>query len=690
MSEYIKLKELAKHLHINRGDNIFVTSDVKQLLYGLVSNGDDTDLNILIDGIIDIIGEDGTLVFPTFNWDFCKGVAFDIKKTPCKTGSLGKEALKRDDFKRTKHPIYSFAVWGKGQKEMCAINNKSSFGIDSPFTYMTEHGFKNLFIDKDLGHSFVYVHYVEETVGNIPYRYLKDFTADYIDENGAVSKKTYAMNVRDLDLDVENVIDPFEDDFIKANVEEKFIINGLEYKLIDLKGSFPIIAEDVRHNRSRKICAYIGQNSTMHLDEGKKMFELCEEIFPICRSITGNGVRETFKILNKYLDTDFKMTEVPSGTKVCDWTVPKEWNIEDAYIENENGEKIIDFKENNLHVLGYSTPIDEVISLDELKEHIYTLKDQPDIIPYVTSYYKERWGFAMSKNQLDSLPDGKYHVVIKSTLEEGSLTYGEILIPGETDEEIFFTSYTCHPSMANNECSGPALLVFIANYILSMKNRKYSYRLILAPETIGAITYISKHLEELQKKVICGFNLTCVGDDRTYSIVHSRYSDTLADRVLTNVLKYHYPKYDDYSYIKRGSDERQYQAPGVDIPLVCFCRSKYHVYPEYHTSADNLDIISPDGLAGSLDVMIKCIEALENNATYKVTCLCEAQLGKRGLMPTMSSKETYQDTLALKDVLAYADGRNDIIELSNIIEQPTDRVIKVCRQLFEAGLLEKQ
>ena len=689
MSEYIKLKNLAEYLHINRGDNIFVTSDVKQLLYNLVSMDDDTDLNILIDGIINTIGEEGTLVFPTFNWDFCKGVPFDIKKTACKTGSLGKLALKRSDFRRTKHALYSFAVWGKGQDEMCAMTNKSSFGIDSPFTYMTENGFKNLFIDKDLGHSFVYVHYVEEQVGNIPYRYLKDFTADYIDEDGSVSKKTFAMNVRDLDLDVTNRIDDFEEDFIKASVMEKFSINGIDYKIIDLKGAFPIIAEDVRHNRSRKVCSYIGQDSTEHLDEGKKMFELCKEMFPICRSITGNGVRESFKILNKYLDTEFKITEVPTGTQVCDWTVPKEWNIEDAYIENEKGEKIVDFKKNNLHVLGYSVHIDETMSLSELKEHIYTLKDQPDLIPYVTSYYKERWGFAMSQNQLNSLPDGNYHAVIKSELRDGSLTYGEILIPGESEEEIFFTSYTCHPSMANNECSGPAVLVFLANYILSMKNRRYSYRLILAPETIGAITYISKHLEELKKKVICGFNLTCVGDDRTYSIVHSRYANTLADRVLTNVLKYHYPKYLSYPYIKRGSDERQYQAPGVDIPLVCFCRSKYHVYPEYHTSADNLDIISPDGLAGSLDVMIKCINLLEANETYTVTCLCEAQLGKRGLMPTMSSKETYQDTLALKDVLAYADGTNDIIELSNIIEQPSERVIKVCSQLFDAGLLKK-
>lgn len=688
MGDYIKLKDIASHLGFKKGDNIFVTSDVKQLLYSLLENGDDTDLNILIDGIIDVIGEEGTLVFPTFNWAFCKGETFDYYKTPCKTGSLGKLALKRDDFKRTKHPIYSFAVWGKGKEEMCAIENKSSFGYDSPFTYMTENNFKNLFIDKELMHSFVYVHYVEEQNGPVPYRFLKDFTADYIDENGKVSKRTYSMNVRYLDMEVENRIDDYEPEFEAAGAERQFYINEILYKVIDLKKAFPIIAEDVRHNRSRKLCYYTGQDSTVCLKEGREMFDLCKEMFPICRSITGNGVRQTFEILKKHMP-EMQLFEVPTGTQVFDWTVPKEWNIEEAYIEDENKNRIVDFKENNLHVLGYSVPVDKVVTLEELNEHLYSLKDQPEVMPYVTSYYKERWGFSMSQNQRDSLKEGNYHVVIKSELKDGSLTYGELLIPGESEEEIFFSSYTCHPSMANNECSGPALMAYLAKYIMSMPKRRYSYRLVLLPETIGSITYLSKNLEDMQKKIIAGFNLTCVGDDRTYSIIHSRYSDTLADKVLTNILKNHYPKYDDYSYLKRGSDERQYQAPGVDLPLVCFCRSKYHLYPEYHTSADNLDIISPDGLAGSYEVMVKCIEALENNYTYKVTCLCEPQLGKRGLVPTMSSKETYQQTLALKDILAYADGRNDLIELSNIIEVPISVIVPVIKKLLDAGLLEK-
>lgn len=686
MEEYIKLKEIASHLRLNKGDKVYVTSDVKGLLYDLMHHEDETDLNILIDAIIDIIGPEGTLVFPTFNWSFCGGTPFDYYKTPAKTGSLCKIAMARDDFKRTKHPIYSFCVWGKDKEELCAMENKSSFGNDSPFAYMVENGYRNLFIDKDLQHSFVFVHYVEQSVGHLHYRYLKDFTADYTDENGVTTKRTYDMNVRDLDMDVENVIYAFEDEFIEKGIMQRFYINDLEYKIIELKEMYPIVAEDVRHNRSRRICSYIGQDNPL-LEEGKKMFDVVKELFPFCRSIMGDGVRKTFEVLRRSMP-EMQLFEVESGTKVFDWTIPNEWNIRDAYIENEAGEKIVDFKVNNLHVLGYSTPIDMWVSLEELNEHLYSLKDQPDLIPYCTSYYKERWGFCMSENQRQTLSEGKYHVFIDSTLEKGSLTYGELLIPGESSEEIFFSSYICHPSMANNECSGPAVLASLANYIKAMPRRRYSYRLVLVPETIGAITYISRNLEIMKKNIIAGFNVTCVGDDRTYSIVHSKYSDTLADRVLMNVLKSQDPSFKEYSYLHRGSDERQYQAPGVDIPLVCFCRSKYHVYPEYHTSGDNLDIVSPDGLAGSLDVLIQCLEALENNYKYKITCLCEPQLGRRGLMPTMSNKESYRDTLILKDVSAYADGTNDIFELSDYIGHSVKDMLPTIQKMVDAGLLE--
>ncbi|MBR5408132.1 MAG: DUF4910 domain-containing protein [Lachnospiraceae bacterium] len=710
METYIRLKDLAGHLHIKKGDNVYVTSDVKQLLYDCVQNGDDTDLNILIQGIIDIIGSDATLVFPTFNWSFCKGEAYDHVKTPCKTGSLGKFALKRSDFSRTKHPIYSFAVWGKDKEALCALDNKSSFGPDSPFEFMVSHGYRNLFIDKDMQHSFVFVHYAEESSGLVPYRYLKDFTADYTDEKGNTRRATYSMNVRNLGMDVQNTITPLEDEFIEKGIEDRFYINGLEYKIIELKEAHPIIVNDVKTNRSRRVCSYIGQDDDPKV-LGDSMYALADRLFPICRSITGAGVRETFDILKEYIP-DLKLYEVPTGTKVFDWTVPKEWRIEEAFIEDEEGRRIIDFKENNLHVLGYSTPIDEWMDLSELEPHIYTLKDQPDLIPYVTSYYKERWGFAMTQDMKDSLRPGKYHAVIKSELFDGSLTYGELIIPGETESEVFLSTYICHPSMANNECSGPSLMAHLVGYIKGIRNRKNTYRIVFVPETIGAITYLAQHLERIRGKIKAGFNLTCVGDNRCYSIVHSRYGNTLADEILTSVLDECCPGYADYSYLKRGSDERQYQAPGVDLPLVCFCRSKYHVYPEYHTSGDNMSIVSPEGFYGSFNVMRRCIDKLEaghgdgssvrfdpQNKTeepspcpagtnYQVTCLCEPQLGKRGLVPTMSSKETYQETLAMKDVLAYADGTHDLEGLAKVIEQPVEVVRKVVDQLLAAGLLK--
>lgn len=422
-------------------------------------------------------------------------------------------------------------------------------------------------------------------------------------------------------------------------------------------------------------------------EEGKKMYKICGELFPVCRSLTGDGVRETFDILKKYYD-DIHIYEVPSGTQVFDWTIPKEWNIRDAYIEDSSKNRIVDFRKNNLHVVGYSVPIDMELPLSELLEHIYTLPDQPELIPYVTSYYQERWGFAMTEIQKQNLADDSYHVVIDSTLKDGVLTYGEILIPGSTDQEIFISTYICHPSMANNECSGPSLAVTLAEYIRSLPHRKYSYRIALIPETIGAITYLSRNMEYMKQHVAAGFNLSCVGDNRAYSMIHSRYGDTLADKVMENVLKSHHPGYGDYSYLKRGSDERQYQAPGVDIPLIGFCRSKYHEYPEYHTSGDNMSIVSPEGFQGAYDVMVKCIEALEWNEKYRITCFGEPQLGKRGLVPTVSSKKTYQNTLHLKDLLAYADGRNDLLDISNRIEAPVDLLIPLVKQLLEAELFE--
>lgn len=419
---------------------------------------------------------------------------------------------------------------------------------------------------------------------------------------------------------------------------------------------------------------------------GNEIYELAKKIYPIYRSITGNGVRETLRYLQQICPF-LQIHEVPSGTKVFDWEVPLEWNISEAYIENEQGERIVDFANNNLHVVGYSQPIDQWVTREELEKNIYTQPEQPDVIPYVTSYYELRSGFCMSENQKKQLSDGNYHMVIDSEFKKGSLTYGEIVFPGETEEEVFFSTYVCHPSMANNEVSGPCVNIYLADMISKMKSRRYTYRFVFIPETIGSITYISTHLEQMKKNIKAGFVITCVGDDNAYSYVESRKGNTLADKALTQVLKYYAPEYKRYSYLHRGSDERQYCSPGVDLPVCVFCRSKFHEYKEYHTSADDLEFISREGLGNAYEVLKQVVLALEHNYKYKMTVLCEPQLGKRGLYPTVSQKGTYADVKTLQNFIAYADGENDLFEISDKIDASVEKLIPIVECLLKEQLI---
>jgi aminopeptidase-like protein len=422
------------------------------------------------------------------------------------------------------------------------------------------------------------------------------------------------------------------------------------------------------------------------LDIGKMLHGLAIRLFPICRSLTGNGVRQTLNILREHIP--LQMHDVPTGTQVLDWTIPKEWNIRDAFVEDEHGNRIIDFKSNNLHVVGYSVPVDRWVSLSELQEHLYSLEDQPDAIPYITSYYQERWGLCITHHERVRLREGQYRVFIDSDLRDGHLTYGECIFPGWEDREVFLSTYICHPSMANNELSGPVISSFIAKWLLSQP-RRYTYRIIFIPETIGAITYLSRHLSHLKEKVVVGFNLSCIGDERAYSYVASRYGNTLADKIASNVLRWRRPDCRSYSFLDRGSDERQYCSPGVDLPLVTLCRSKYGTYPEYHTSLDNLELVTPAGLRGGYEMVRECIEVIENNRTYRMTCQGEPQLGKRGLYPSLSTKTSGGSVETMMDFIAYADGTNDLIDISNIIGKPVWEILPIVGRLAQAGLLEE-
>lgn len=420
--------------------------------------------------------------------------------------------------------------------------------------------------------------------------------------------------------------------------------------------------------------------------DGQKMYQLAKMIFPICRSITGEGVCKTLQILKK--EIPIKIRKVPSGTRAFDWTVPEEWNIQDAYILDGAGKKIVDFQKNNLHVVGYSEPVDRKLSLEQLQQHLHSLPQQPNAIPYVTSYYKKRWGFCITHRQRQRLKSGFYHVVIKSHLKRGNLTYGELLVKGSLKKEIFLSTYICHPSLANNEISGPVVTTQLAKWILSRK-RRYSYRIIFIPETIGSIVYLSRHLKSMKKNIIAGFNITCVGDNRSYSYLASRYGNTFTDRVALKVLKDEVRNFKIYPFLKRGSDERQYCSPGVDLPVVTMMRTKFGEYPEYHTSLDNLDLISPQGLAGAYNVLRNCLGLIERNAVYQCVYPCEPQLGKRGMYPTLSIKNSYDSVENLMNFLTYTDGRNDLIDISNRTHIPVRDIYNIVDKLLDNKLIRE-
>ncbi len=419
---------------------------------------------------------------------------------------------------------------------------------------------------------------------------------------------------------------------------------------------------------------------------GRQMYAWAKDLFPINRSLTGDGVRETLQYIKNVLP-DLKIESVPTGFEVFDWKVPKEWNVKEAYIENPNGERVIDFKKNNLHLVGYSTPINKKINLDDLQAHLYSLPKQPDAIPYVTSYYSESWGFCLTENQRKGLEPGEYRVVIDSELKNGELNYGEIIIPGETEQEIFLSTYICHPSMGNNELSGPVVTMALAEWLNSLNFRKNTFRIVFVPETIGSIVYISQNLQTLREKVHAGFNVTCVGDNNCYSYVPSRKGNTVSDTAAKHVLKYLVPEYIEYSWLDRGSDERQYCAPGVDLPIATICRSKYSEYPEYHTSLDNLEFISPEGLYGGYSAIKRAIETIEQNKYYNSTLLCEPQLGKRGLYRNTSIKGSGEEARLILNLISYCDGDHSLLEIAEKLQKPLWELNPIVENLLENKLI---
>ena len=423
---------------------------------------------------------------------------------------------------------------------------------------------------------------------------------------------------------------------------------------------------------------------------GKDIHNFASKLWPLNRSLTGEGLRETLYQISKHLPA-LNIKSVKSGTKVFDWIVPKEWSVNEAYIIAPNGKKICDFSVNNLHLVGYSIPFVGSVSLDELKEHLYTLSDQPNAIPYVTSYYKERWGFCLTQEQFDNLKKGTYKVVVDTSLFDGEMNYGELLIKGKSDKEIFLSTYICHPSMANNELSGPTVVTFIAKWLQEIRDTDYSYRIIFIPETIGSITYLSRNYKDMKKKVFAGFNVTCVGDNRAYSYVPSRNGHTISDLIAKHVLKWTDPNFIEYSWLDRGSDERQYCAPGIDLPIASILRTKYGVYPEYHTSLDNLeDVVTPQGLNGGYWAIRKAIEAIERNKKYKVSILGEPQMSKRGLYSTLSIKREDEEDGLMMNFISLCDGKSSLLEISDRLNVPIWNLYDIVDKLEKISVVTKE
>jgi aminopeptidase-like protein len=422
---------------------------------------------------------------------------------------------------------------------------------------------------------------------------------------------------------------------------------------------------------------------TTATDIGREMYSLVTELYPICRSITGNGVRETLQIIGKHLRLTTQ--EVPTGTQVFDWTVPREWNIRDAWIKNSRGEKIVDFQRLNLHVLNYSIPVHKEVRLAELNEHLFSMPDRPDWVPYRTAYYKDAWGFCISDNQRRQLADDEYEVFIDSTLEPGQLTYGEYFVRGEMEDEVLVSCHICHPSLCNDNLSGISVATFLARQI-SAAPRRYSYRFLFIPGTIGSITWLSRN-EDRVRHIQHGVVLTCVGDRGGFTYKKSRRGNTEIDRAFANALAHSGQEWKTIDFYPYGYDERQYCSPGFNLAVGCLMRTQHGTFPEYHTSADNLDFVAPESLAGTYRLCLDVFDVLENNATYvNQNPKCEPQLGKRGLYGDVGGT-TPDLEMAYLWVLNFSDGAHSLLDISERSGLAFPRIAEAAKRLRDAGLL---
>ena len=410
-----------------------------------------------------------------------------------------------------------------------------------------------------------------------------------------------------------------------------------------------------------------------------------DRLWPILRSITGAGVRETHDILSELVRLE--RFEIPTGTKVFDWEIPKEWNLKEAYVIDPNGKRILDIAENNLHLINYSVPFRGILSKTELDKQLHSLPDQPDAIPYLTSYYKERWGFCLSQRQREQLPEGNYEVIIDAQHCDGSLTLSEAVLEGKSKQEVLISSYTCHPSLANNELSGPLVAAFLYKRLAKLKKRHLTYRFVFLPETIGALAYLSLRGEHLRENLVAGYVVTCIGDDAPFTYKRSRQETSLADRAAEHCLKGVTHKLLPYSPI--GSDERQYGSPGFNLPIGSLMRSMYGTYPEYHSSLDNKNFISFEALQGSVDKYEEICLTLEHNRSYlNLFPYGEPRLDKHGLYDSFGHSSVPDLTQKVLWLLNYSDGKHDLLDIAEKSGFSLLSLHKAAQACLKAGLLK--
>lgn len=424
------------------------------------------------------------------------------------------------------------------------------------------------------------------------------------------------------------------------------------------------------------------------MSAGEEMLRFIVEAYPICRSITGDGVRRTLAMVRERIPLEIH--EVPTGTPVFDWTVPREWNIRDAWIKDPSGRKVVDFQDCNLHVLNYSVPIHAKLPLAELKTHLFTLPDQPDLIPYRTSYYKEAWGFCLSHDQLLALPEGEYEVSVDSTLEDGSLTYGELFLPGESEREVLLSTHVCHPSLCNDNLSGIAVLTWLARELQARKRRRYSYRFLFIPGTIGSITWLARN-EERTGRIAHGLVAANLGDPGKLHYKRSRREFAEIDRAVPAVLAASGEAFEVEHFVPFGYDERQFNSPGFNLAVGSLTRTPYGRYPEYHTSADNLDFVRAESLEGSLRTYLAVMDVLEGNRRYRnLNPKCEPQLGRRGLYRTTGGDDAGRSReLALLWVLNLSDGRHSLLDIAERSGIGFSAIREAADALLQAGLLSE-